>query len=357
MNASSEKGYAELALRLLLGVDHSEKRNLDALNEMQWDVFFRLARKNVILVRIHDRLEQLGILQGTAFREAAIKERERIDSTIDLIGQVSEICAQEGTPFVMTKAFQHYPDMGHDVDLFVSDQSQFADHVLIKRLGLTPGKNSILNRIAGKTSYECRGSSSPLEIHHGRLGHLGEHNVFPLELVRNRQLLTIAGISTYVPCPEDQLILQTIQRIYGHFVIRISDVVQSVKLIQKEALNWDYIIRTARKIGVLSGLVYYLDFVDQIYRTLGQKSLLPEEIHEVFPSSRRATIRFIGLVYRFPILGISGRAYYKKLVSDLFAGNWEASARLFLLPPIATLVTTRDLVQRQRTASVGRDGG
>jgi hypothetical protein len=330
---ASDRRHAEGALRLLLGPHGEWDRSPQAWD---WDVFVRVARDNVILVRSAAAFGELRVAQPAVFAEAAAQERRRVGRTVEWIGKISELCLQERVPFVFTKAFQHYPDMGHDIDLFVSDHSAGIDALLTRTLGASPIRGSLSHRTAGKTSYELSGCPSPVEIHHGRMGQIGEHTAYPAILMKNRRWTTVGGISTYVPSPEDQVILQALQRIYDHLSIRLSDVVHTVAAL-RAPLDWPYVVETSRRAGIFDGVCCYLTYVDQIHEAVFGTSVVPEALQPALGRHRWGSVQFKEGVYRFPTGSVVGRVYGAKFLAELRALNWEGAGRLALLPPLAVL--------------------
>lgn len=333
---------ARLALSLLLDSKTITPPPDDVWAQVDWDRFFKLARKNVILIRICDALKKRGIApKNPFFSTVAESERERIRRTLPLIRRLGEMCAQAGIEFVFPKAFQHYPDMGHDVDLFVMDRSHRIDELIVEVLHGMPIPASLVNRISGKTGYEIPGNPTPVEVHHGLMGHIGEHMNFPKSAVARRVEASIDGVTTWIPAREDRLIIQAIQRIYGHFNIRLSDALHGIRLILDGGLSWDSIFGTAEKIGILDGLRCYLAYLNQIHGTVSPAPLFPPEIERIVDPRRWGTVRFNGSHYRFPILRVSGRAFLKKFRADLNAGNWRSCGKICLIPPVTAWLAVR----------------
>ncbi len=315
----------------------------------EWRRLADLARANVVLLRLANRL---GVLDEgpiePVFVRAVAEERARIARTIELIRVLSDLCHAARIAHVFTKAFQHYPDMGHDVDLFVADRSDAVDRLVCAQLGGRRAQGSLLNWIAGKSAYDVPGYPSPVEIHHGRIGHLGEHNRFPHRLLANRRTIRVEQVAVDVPGPEERLLLQVIQRIYGHLSIRLSDVVQSLELLRGGELDWDSVVRTSREIGIFDGLRCYLTYLRQIAEMSGVEVGMPAMIETLASNSRWGRVRWTGFVYRFPSVLVAGRAYLKKFLSDVTVGNWEGAGRLALLPPLSVMLGCRLMVLRAK---------
>ncbi len=198
-------------------------------------------KKNVILIRFYERAQ----LKDPLLADAVAEEKRRIELTLKYINQIKSILKEREISFVFTKAFIHVPDMGHDIDLLIGDTSFRADRLLKERLSMRPDFNSIVNYLAGKRGYVVDGCPSELEIHHGRLGHAGEFYDYAQHVIKRA--------NEGAPSDEDQLILRTLQRVYGHRSLRISDALNVQELLKKETLDWSYIRNKADELGVSKG--------------------------------------------------------------------------------------------------------
>ena len=346
---SQESRYAHMALRLLLCEQGPVTHNVIDTNDLvnvDWDVILPLVKRNVLTIRTFRSLSELGISIPSICRDEMSKEQVRISKTMELIAQIDEMLGGEKGEFVFTKSFQHYPDMGHDVDLFVLDRSQEVDVLIDNVLSASALKGSLCHKLAGKQGYEIRGYPSPIEIHHGRLGHVGEHTIYPEMLVRNRRRITMDGIATFVPSPEDQLIMQVMQRMYSHLCIRLSDFIHSVLVIRQGDLDWDYIVGTTEQIGIFDGLRCYLQYVNQIYNELFGRDIIPPERREMLARGGIGEIRLKGYHYSFPTVKVVGRLYAKRIFAALGSLNWSGAARMCFLIPLAVLTGFRFFARR-----------
>lgn len=344
-----KRHYAEMILKLLWKSHGGSVVSQKDWDHVEWAKLVQLVSKNAILVRTHESVIAAGVSKPSDQYTAVVRqEAERVKMTVELMVRLHEICATADVKYVYTKAFQHYPDMGHDIDLFVGDRSRRPDAALRQAFGdrMTERSGSLLNRISGKMGYRIEGFSSPLEIHHGRLGHFGEHREFASLLLENRREHEHDGNPVFVPRLEDSLIVQALQRIFGHRYIRISDIVGTVAAVREGTLDWDYITATSREAGVLGGVSCYLSYVEQIYQGVMGQPFLPAVESLQIQDRRWGRPAFDGSYYRFPVGSVLGRAYSEKIWNELHKGNWECVGKLSLLPPVACHVTARALARR-----------
>ena len=236
--------------------------------------------------------------------------------------------------------------MGHDVDLFVLDRSRRVDQLLRQRIGAVPGAGSLVHRVAGKLTYVVPGYVSPVEVHHGRLGLLGEHAAYPALLARRRQPLDVDSVRTWIPSREDQLVVQVLQRIYAHLSLRLSDVLHTVVIVRHPTFDWDYAVATARRIGILHGLCCYLGYVGEVYQRSAGTRLAWPDVRGLAMPRWAGHPQFRGDHYGFPRGRVLARVYGAKLLSDLKALDWRGVGKLLLLVAIAVVVGLRALCRR-----------
>ncbi len=343
MSILLESQHAEVILKLLFSQAYERLSIHSLFREINWNALVKLAEKNRVLIRIYDRLKELGMQPDEIYQQAVNKERKRIDRAVELMAKISKVLEVVGIEFVFIKNYQHYPDMGEDIDLFVQEQTNAADSVLVGNFKVKPCKRTLLNRVAGKTQYTLEGWPFEVEIHHGRLGSMGEHTVFPKFLLQNRRVVEIRGVKLWVPSQEDQFIIQVLQRVYGRFYLRISELVYAVNAILMGSFDWDYIIQTTKSIGIFDGLRFYLNCVKLIYQNVMKKSLPLNKSRLSLPEMP-VKIKFSDFYYRLPLQTVARSLYMKKLFLDIKASRWMEVRRTCLLPFFAALILLKQAV-------------
>jgi len=331
MRKSLERQYIEVALKLLLNQNDKSLVSHPLLSDGKWDVLLDLAKENRIMLRLSECLVNLHIQPDELFRSAVEAEKERINRTIELMSKISDVFEANEIDFVFFKNYQHYPDMGDDIDLFVHRQTDKADSLLIGNFKASPCKRTLLHRMAGKTQYFLEDWSTDVEIHHGRMGLMGEYTVFPKFLVANRRIVDMENVKLWVPCSEDQFIIQVLQRVYGRFFLRISELVYAVNAVFDEDFDWEYIVNTTKSIGIFDGLRFYLSCVGQIYQDVMNKSL-PLIKAELSLPGAPVKMKFKDFHYNLPLKTVVKKLYMKKIILDIMASRWVTVGRTCLLP-------------------------
>lgn len=333
-----EQTYASIILRLLVeGV-------LEPYDEeaVVWGDLLHIAAQNGVLIRVVDQLELIGF-EPRHFFSAAVKDmRARNYRKLSLVSRISERCASANIEVIFPKVFQNYPDMPGDIDLYVVPHSRKYDRTILSGLRARPLKRNVRNLIDGTANYQLRGYDSLLEIHHGRVGILGEHKLYISQVIENARYVQFEGDEFLAPCPEDELILQGLQRVVQRNYLRLSDVVATVNVLKNRVINWDYVLKTVSDLNIFYGLSCYLGFVEQIYVETFEKQLLPSRlVRELVP--HKFSIEFRNGFYRFQRLRVGGRGYIDKFVSALMTENWSVACRMSLLPLLAANIAYRKL--------------
>lgn len=331
------QAYASIILRLLLNdeihpVEHKT---------IHWGDLLHIAARNGVLIRVVDQLEKLG-LEPRQFFAASVRElRARNQRKLALIKRICQGCDEGEVQFIFPKVFQNYPDISGDLDLYIPDRSLDVDAVVLRGLRATPVKRNLRNRIDGTANYRLPGCDSLLEIHHGRVGMLGEHNFYIKQIIEKGRWISLEGRDFLTCSPEDQLILQALQRFVQRSYLRLSDVVSTITLLRREVLDWNYICKTVKDLNTFYGLGSYLSFVELIYGHAFTSLLPPDLMRSVI--SKRPGIEFREDFYRFQRLRVGSRGYANKFCSAVLSENWAVARRLSLLPVLALATVSRKL--------------
>jgi hypothetical protein len=335
------KEQSNAVVRLLIG--EPSQADLAWLRSPDGHDFANMARKNVISIRTYERLKEFGIEANAEFTDIVQSEKDRIGRTMELIKILDGICRREGIGRLFLKSFQHFPDMGNDIDLLVMDYSDRFDKVVEKEAGFRPMPGNIMNFISGKSDIMCESYPSPIEVHHGRIGHLGEHLHYPRELMSNCMYFEVDGIPIPIPSSEDQLLIHTLQRMYYHFYIRISDLIGSIKLVKTEGLNWDRIIGTSDKINIRNGLSAYLSYLDEAHLRAFGSTVVPKDVSRILNVGRYRGLTFTKGYYKYPLISVASRVYISKITKGAITGDLAGAFRSALMPVFGMVYLAKNL--------------
>ena len=181
---------ATLALRLLL----DEELLPDALSTVDWDGLLRATTPGALL-RATSRLLALGARSPAHVLAAVERERRRSQAGLELIAHTARVCTAHGIACLFPKVYQHYPDMGDDIDVLLLTESWDADGLILAGLPATPFPRDLGTRLAAAAAYAVSDVAPALDLQHGRLGASGEDTTFPAVLWAGRQHVTAGGIA------------------------------------------------------------------------------------------------------------------------------------------------------------------
>ena len=200
------------------------------------------------------------------------------------------------------------------------------------------------DRLAHKWNFLIPGLPEAVEIHMGRLGQTGEQVSIASWLAYRAQSHKIGDLAFRVPAVPDRLLISTLQRMYRHFYFRLCDMIDTATLSDLGGIDYRDLQSSANSAGIWKGAATYLvvvsDYLEQ-YRRYGLD--LPEFV--------RASARFGGeAVYfgrgflRVPIIPQSARLYGSQLTAMLRKWELHNSARLSLLPWLATAAVVGQMI-------------
>jgi len=340
-----EERHAQFILELLIG-----QPAWAALETANWSLLARLGQRHGVLARVADRLAVLGVPLPRPFVAAAEGERQRARRALEVLRHVQAACEQHGIPWMVPKALQRLPDVGDDLDLLVFAPNPALDRVMLEGLSVTGERPTLVDRVAGSRLYTVAGGAGPdlvLDIHHGRVGSAGQHATFARALARNGRPAVVNGRQFSVPSPEDQLVLQGLEKVAGRRSFHLCDVLQTIVILRETHVDWDYVLATARAHGGLDGLSCYLHFVDEAHARLVGRELLPAEPRRALRLHGWGHARLREAAFRFRAWRVTSRLHGRQLARALGARDWDAVLRLSLWP-VAMLGTRLGRLMRDR---------
>lgn len=332
--------------QVLLSADSSDPGSRTAdellnLDREEFDGLAALAQANHVIVRglavVHNIYVEAGDTVRAEWTAAALAaERKRIATAVEFLGTICAAIEQKGLDVTVIKSLDHWPDMGSDIDLYTSSPAKAVSDVMRREFGAQIAARSWGDRLACKWNFNLPGLAEPVEVHIGRLGQTGEQVVLASRLPGRSRRAIIAGRAFHVAAVSDRLMISTLQRMYRHFYFCLCDIVDSAALALSGAIDYEELRFSAQEAGIWEGVATYLTIVsDYVQAYRGADLELPRLV--------RQDARFGGeLVYfsrdylRVPILPQSAGLYRRQLTGLLRRREVHSSARLGLLPWLAT---------------------
>jgi hypothetical protein len=176
------------------------------------------------------------------------------------------------------------------------------------------------------------------------LGQIGEQSLLGESLVAGAAAVPFESHAFRVPAPEDRIMIRTLQRMYRHFYIRLSDIVEIALLVDQEIIDYDYLRSLAQLTGIWDGVATYLKLVAdyvEVYR--GSSLPLPAFIVSAARFGN-AHVQFRRNFLRVPIMPHCARLYASELNRLLWNGQISSTLRLSLMPALATAAALKQRI-------------
>ncbi|MBV8672839.1 MAG: hypothetical protein JOZ33_05350 [Acidobacteriaceae bacterium] len=307
----------------------------------EFDQLVELASTNHVIVRGLERylllMRDIGDDLRVGWAQEALRvEQARITNAVCFLEDICTAFEEEHYEVTIIKSLDHWPDLGSDLDLYTNAVPEGVIRLMRKRFTAEIAPRSWGDRLACKWNFLIPGLPEAVEIHMGRLGQTGEQVGIASQLPERARLAVMGERTFRVPSASDRLMISTLQRMYRHFYFRLCDVVDSAALADAGAIDYSELHATARNAGIWEGVATYLVIVSDYVKKYRDSGLN-------LPSFVRASARFDGgdVYYgrgflRIPIMPQSASLYSSQLSELIRRRDLESTARLSLLPWLAT---------------------
>lgn len=324
------------------------------LNESDFRNFLSLLNAHHVTIRALEPLLEVSKTQHQRWRDRAIEavsaDRKRLFVCLDFLSNICSELEAAGARVVIFKTLEHWPDFGNDLDLFVSGEEELIRSLLTNEFHGTSQVRSWGDRLAHKWSFRIKGCPADIELHINRLGQAGEHSELAARFITRRQYVVLEGRSLPVPASEERVIAATLQRMYRHLYFRICDIVNLAHLLERDEVDWNELAFAADMGGIWPGVAGCLQLVaDYANQYLPEPLSLPAQLQFTGGWDARklhAEDQFLHI----PFLPNGAELFCRQFAHTLTRGNFDATARLSLLPPLASVAAVAYAV----TGSNGR---
>lgn len=263
-------------------------------------------------------------------------ERARIENAMSFLQAICDTLEAEGCSATVIKSLDHWPDLGSDLDLYTDADSADVLRLMTQRFEAQIAPRSWGDRLARKWNFVIPGLPEAVEIHMGRLGQTGEQVGIAKSLTRRARLALVGNHTFRVPATADRLMISALQRMYRHFYFRLCDIVDTARLSEAGAIDYEELRFSAKAAGIWKGVATYLAIVSDYLEHYRGKSLDLPPFVKVAARFGGDKINFSQGFLRIPILPQSAKLYGSQLTTLLLHRELKNSVRLSLLPCLAT---------------------
>ncbi len=267
---------------------------------------------------------------------ALAAERARIHNAMPFLHAICAAFEEEGLDVTVIKSLDHWPDLGSDLDLYTNAGPETVAQLMMKRFRAKVATRSWGDRLARKWNFDVPGLPEAVEVHMGRLGQTGEQIALASRIAGRARLVRIEDHTFRVPAVSDRLMISTLQRMYRHFYFRLCDIVDTAELSSAGAIDYEDLWSSANASGIWEGVATYLAIVsDYVKQYRGTGLYLSRLVTDAARFGGKEVYFGRGFL-RVPILPQSAHLYGTQLAGLLLKRELHSSARLGLLPWLAT---------------------
>lgn len=322
--------WFEREIEYVANLDRDQFDNFLAQAEMQ-----RVLRRTLEVLKKHLPHAQSGPTADLLDRRIR-EEQQRVERAVSYLRQIVDRFEQHGRPIMVMKTLDHWPDTGSDLDLLVAASDVEVCAIFENDLKAVRQPQSWGDRLAHKFNFQIPDLPELVEVHVGCLGQTGEQNGLAEGALSRRVQQTHGQYSLPVPQPEDRIVIATLQRMYRHYYIRLTDIVNIFGALTDRRIDFEHLKSIAEVGSVWPGVATLLTIVCQRGLRYGGRSIsLPESVTVAarFNSERTYLDRkFV----RVPLVPEAADLFLHQLAGTGRKHNFRAMMRLSLLPVLAT---------------------
>lgn len=315
---------------------------VSSLSPQQFQDFLAQAEKQRVLRRVLEVL-QAHLHKTTRERtiaqiaeSALAKEENRLRTCLTCLDQIVGRFERRGHQIGIMKTLDHWPDTGSDLDLLVSAEDREVWEIFENEFHAVRQNPSWGDRLAHKFNFHIPGLAELVELHVGCLGQTGEHTALATGVLSRLVRVTYSQYSFPVPTPEDKVAIATLQRMYRHYYIRLTDIVNIFGLMTRGALDFERLQQIAEAASIWEGVATLLVVVQQYGLRYGGGAIaLPANVQTAAQFSAEKTYLDQSFV-RVPIVPQAAKLFLRQFAGYGLKHNPWAMMRLSLLPLLAT---------------------
>jgi hypothetical protein len=272
---------------------------------IDWEPVVAVAIRERMVLRLDQWFREQSHRVPPALDGAVATARARLREVSALVARLSPTLGNRGTAHAFLGIAQSRPDVGRDLDLLVE---RGADVVL-------PSQPSLI----------------PVDIQYG-LGRADEHRRFAERVLRRREILFAPPGPAMVPCPEDCLLLLALKRIFGRPSIRLGDVCFAAHALNGARIDIERLFQYAAESGLRDGLSCFLEYADQVVRSLLGVPLLTASHRSRLTSGPWGHVAYSDGAFRGSLGRVAPYLYARLVATRVFAGDLGTAGRVALLP-------------------------
>lgn len=319
----------------------SELGYLEGLSQQQLREFLKQAEMQRVLRRtlavLHNNLSRAprGPISDLLDHNISA-ERQRAEKALAYLRRIIDRFEEHGLAIMVMKTLDHWPDTGSDLDLLAMADDDQVCAIFKNDLHAIKQPQSWGDRLAHKFNFRIPDLQELVEVHVGCLGQAGEQHALAAGVLSRRMEQAYGDYRLPVPISEDRIVIATLQRMYRHYYIRLTDIVNIFGLLADGRVDFNKLKAIADVGSVWPGVATLITIVCQHgLRYGGQDIELPEIVTQATRFNSQRTYLDRKFV-RVPILPEAADLFLQQIAGISRKHNFRAMIRLSLLPVLAT---------------------
>ncbi len=317
-------------IQYISGLDGEQLQNVLKQAEMQ-----RVLGRTLDVLTNHLPNAGDGTIRGV-LDQLISQERNRVKTALNHLNAIVDVFEKRGHPITVMKTLDHWPDTGSDIDLLVTAEDDVVCQIFQKHFLASKQVQSWGDRLAHKFNFRLPDLPELVEVHVDCLGQTGEQKALARGVIDRSVREPYDAFTFPVPVPEDRIVIATLQRMYRHYYIRLTDIVNIYDSLAQNRVDFDRLKAIAEVGSVWPGVATLLKIVCQHAIRFGGDCLeLPDPVMDAarFGSARTyVDQKFV----RVPLVPEAADLFWGQLLGIARKRNFRGMMRLSLLPLLAT---------------------
>ncbi len=313
---------------------------LQRMSKLEWTDFLHFSELQRVYLRTLRLLEKWAAVGAFTppfddLHDLEQREHRQVEDALATLNNVVRALELTGHTPLVIKTLDHWPDIGSDLDLFIGASERDTVRAMRSELQAEPQAQSWGDRLAHKWNFQIPGQARFVEIHVGCLGQTGEQDELPALLEDTSVIRDVGPFHFRVPSAEEQVTLATLQRMYRHFYIRFTDLLNLTAPVRTGRLDFTRLRASTERWAIWPGVATLLKITSDYNARAGDGPLsLPDFVlRSARFGAEKTYVRKQFL--RVPMLPQGSQLFLQQLIGTGTARRFRSAARLSLLPALA----------------------
>jgi len=311
-----------------------------ALPSEQFEQLLKQAETQRVLRRSLEVLKDCALRQPNRHAQLLdtwlVADDQRVRKVLNFAHGIVTAFERRSYPVAVIKTLDHWPDTGSDVDLLAAGNDNEICGIFGKEFGATRQEQSWGDRLAHKFNFQIPGLAELVEVHIGCLGQTGEQKKLAADVLSRSLRRQYDDCVLPVSSVEDRIIIATLQRMYRHYYIRLTDIVNIMTSLANQPVDFVKLKAIAEASSVWPGVATLVTIVSQHGAQYGAPIVALPDFFAAAARFNSARTYVDQKFVRVPLMPEAANLYLNQVAENGRRHDFRAMARLSLQPMLAT---------------------